>query len=139
MITQWNRIVFADLDFTNTGSSMRAIFNGSFGKNNIHRETEVCHCQSLSSNSSIHSYNCIQIERLNLSRTSTSANALENLFRLTNLQELYLDYCGVLSQSGAGGGGKSVFSILTKKDPILKLRVNFPFFLLLSIKSLFFE
>jgi len=92
------RLVFAKLDFSQSDASMRAIFNGTLLGIPIHRETEV--------------------EHLNLSGTQTSANAMQNLFRLTNLQELYLDDCTSLIEAG-----RSVFSALAKKNPIPKLRL----------------
>jgi hypothetical protein len=88
------RVTFAELCLARTEGSMRAVFQGTSGTGQtMHRETEV--------------------QVLDLSHTRTSPRSLLSLHRLTNLRELYLDYCPSIQKSG-----KHVFSLLVKKDPI---------------------
>lgn len=92
------RAIFSDVDLTSTQGSMRSIFYGKFLGKKIARETEV--------------------EKLNLSKTRTSFRSIICLHLLSNLRELYLDYCVSLQKAG-----KDVFSYLLLKDPISKLEI----------------
>eukprot|EP01126_Amoeba_proteus_P042990 TRINITY_DN4689_c0_g2_i13.p1 TRINITY_DN4689_c0_g2~~TRINITY_DN4689_c0_g2_i13.p1 ORF type:complete len:341 (-),score=42.79 TRINITY_DN4689_c0_g2_i13:93-1115(-) len=89
------RFRFVKINLSDTAASMRIIFNGNCNGRPIHRETEV--------------------EVLNLSNTKTSVKGLQNLCRLTSLQELYLD-----NSSTAIDFGSEVFN---KSGSLLSLRL----------------
>eukprot|EP01124_Arcella_intermedia_P015191 TRINITY_DN21700_c0_g1_i1.p1 TRINITY_DN21700_c0_g1~~TRINITY_DN21700_c0_g1_i1.p1 ORF type:complete len:554 (+),score=137.20 TRINITY_DN21700_c0_g1_i1:433-2094(+) len=92
------RFMFVNINLSNTEASMRSVFSGTCAGRPVHREIEV--------------------EKLNLTKTNTSPQALGLLFRLRNLRELYLDYCEQIISKG-----RTAFSLLSKDDPVPKLEL----------------
>jgi len=88
---------FSECNLSKTDSSMRCVFNGSRFGVPLHRES--------------------QIEVLNLSHTHTTPRSLLSLYRLINLHTLNLDNCSSLQKQD-----KTIFNLLTKKDPIQSLK-----------------